>query len=251
MAKILIFQHVPYEPLGVLDPLLRDHKHRVRYINFARPQTKLPTLENYEGLIVLGGPMNIGQEQDYPHLDLEKKAIQEAIKLGVPVLGICLGAQLLACALGARVYQAPQSEIGWYPLTPTEAGKQDPLIEHFNSPEQVFQWHGYTFDLPDGAELLATGEGCRNQAFRYGDLFYGFQFHLEACVSLIERWLSVPSHLKELSENSTINAADRVADINHDTEIYLSNSSVLAERVFSSFIELVPEVRKRHSMPSR
>ena len=252
MARILVFQHVPYEPLGLLDPMLREHRHRVRYVNFGRPDAVAPNLafsgvNSYAGLIVLGGPMNIGQESDYPHLDHEKEAIRQAVNLGMPVLGICLGAQLLASALDAKVYPANKTEIGWHPVYQTDDGKTDPVTRHFGEAEQIFQWHGHTFDIPEGAICLLRSDCCPNQAFRYGDNAYGFQFHLEVCRDLIERWLTVPQHRDELSDLAP-NAADC---IRRDNESHLPKSRQLADQVFGEFIDLLPPVRRQHQMNSR
>ncbi len=250
MAKILVFQHVPYEPLGALDPLLRQHRHRIRYVNFARSQTRLPNMKNYTALIVLGGPMNIGEEGKYPHLELEKAAIRKALELEVPILGICLGAQLLASALGARVYPTATPEIGWHSVTPTTEGKSDQLIRHFQESTSVFQWHGHTFDLPQGAIHLASGDdnGCPVQAFRYGSLAYGFQFHLEACASLIERWLNLPAHREDIGADGFDHT---VAKIRGETKTCLPVCKDLGLKVFGEFINLLPVVRKLQQMPSR
>ena len=232
MAKILVFQHVPHEPLGLLDPMLDAHKHAVDYVNFARPEATIPELGSYAALIVLGGPMNIGQEDKYPHLNQEKEAIRQAIHLGIPVLGICLGAQLLASAMGAAVYPASEIEIGWHPIYQTPQGMSDSLIKHFDDCENIFQWHGYTFDIPQGGTRLLGNECCPNQAFRYGDNAYGFQFHLEVSHDLIERWLTVPQHQDELSAL----APNAATSIRQQNDQYLSRSQQLAESVFGEFI---------------
>ena len=116
MRKLLVFQHSPREPLGLLDPMLRKSGFRVRYINFARDPAQQPDVSRYNGLVVLGGPMNVDQAGQYPHLTTEIAAIKEALRLDIPILGICLGAQLLAAALGANVRPNNVREIGWYRL---------------------------------------------------------------------------------------------------------------------------------------
>ncbi|MDM3870702.1 gamma-glutamyl-gamma-aminobutyrate hydrolase family protein [Porticoccus sp. W117] len=247
MAKILVFQHVPYEPLGLLDPMLRRHKHRIRYVNFGRDDATVPALDNYAALIVLGGPMNIGQEAEFPHLELEKRAILQAMELQIPILGICLGAQLVASALGAKVYPAESIEIGWHPVNTTDQAAADPLAKHFSESEQIFQWHGHTFDLPPGATPLISGELCANQAFRMGNSTYGLQFHLEACESVIERWLTVPQHEDDLAKLAP-GAAESIRQQNHSA---LPRSKQLAEKVFGEFIGLLPAVRKQHRLRSR
>ena len=179
MRRLLVFQHVAHEILGTLDPLLRDAGFRIRYMNFGRQPDAIPSLESYHGLVVLGGPMNCDQVDRYPHLGREVEAIEQAIDDGKPVLGICLGSQLIARALGARVRKNPVKEIGWYDLEPTEAGRSDPLLGRLGARQKIFQWHGDTFDIPDHAVRLASSPDCPNQAFRYGENVYGLQFHLE------------------------------------------------------------------------
>ena len=193
MRRLLVFQHVAHEILGNLDPLLRAAGFRIRYVNFGRQPEAQPDISRYHGLIVLGGPMNCDQHDRHPHLETETRLIRDAIDAGKPVLGICLGAQLIARALGAAVMRNPTKEIGWYELNPTEAGKQDPLFSHFEQTQMIFQWHGDTFDIPRDAVHLASSPDCTNQAFRYGDNVYGLQFHLEVDEPMILRWLHNPS----------------------------------------------------------
>ncbi len=197
--KILVFQHVPFEPLGTLDPVLRDARLRIRYVNFARNPLARPSLDGYAGLIVLGGPMNVDQVDEYPNLATEVELLREACARGMQVLGICLGAQLLAKALGARVFKARETEIGWYDLQVTPAGAEDELLGEFAPVQRIFQWHGDRFDLPEETVHLASSERCTNQAFRYKDHAYGFQFHLEVNQPLIDRWLTLPAHADELA----------------------------------------------------
>lgn len=127
MRKLLVFQHSAREPLGVLDPMLRQAGFRVRYVNFSRDPGAQLDVRRYNGLIVLGGQMNVDQADQYPHLTTEISAIKEALRLEIPILGICLGAQLLAAALGANVRPNNVREIGWYRLHPTAAAQSDRL----------------------------------------------------------------------------------------------------------------------------
>ena len=119
MKKLLVFQHVPHEILGTLNPLLKSAGFRIRYVNFGRHPDAQPTLDGYHGLVVLGGPMSVNDSDRLPHLTTEMKLIEEAMKRNLPVLGICLGAQLIAKTLGARVYSNKEKEIGWYDVTTT------------------------------------------------------------------------------------------------------------------------------------
>ena len=248
MRRLLVFQHVPYEILGNLDPLLRDAGFRIRYVNFGRQPDAKPDLSRYHGLIVLGGPMNCDQSDRYPHLATEIEAIRAAIDAGKPVLGICLGAQLIARALGARVEPNATKEIGWYPLQPTAAGREDPLFKFFTDTQMIFQWHGDTFAIPSGATHLATSPDCSNQAFRYGDNVYGLQFHLEVDEPMILRWLRTDSMAREARE---IGGAEYIDKIAADTKTHIDHSVALGERIFGEFIRRFHAHPKRSALPSR
>ena len=252
MKRLLVCQHVPYEILGTLDPLLRDVGCRIRYINFGRQPDAKPDISRYDGLVVLGGPMNCDQSERYPHLATEIDLIQESIRHGKPVLGICLGAQLIARALGARVSKNPVKEIGWYNLSPTDAGKADPLFSKFAPRQMIFQWHGDTFEIPDGAEHLAMSPDCPNQAFRYGDNVYALQFHLEVDEPMIMRWLNTPAMVQEIETLGEGTIEGSVADrIRQDTHAHIDASIELGNRLFSEFIRLFRVRQRRMALPSR
>jgi len=239
MAKVLVFQHVAHEPLGILDPLLRAAKHRIRYVNFFRDPDAQPDIENYKGLIILGGPMNVDEIEKTPHLKTEIECIRKAIAMDIPILGICLGAQLIAHALGSDVYKAPELEVGWYELTRTKEGELDPLFKHFNPEEYMFQWHGRTYDTPKAAVNLMSSAICANQAFRYGDKVYGLQFHLEVIEEVINRWLHLPGHEADLL---MCGKSESLEEEKQQTKALLPRSMHLAEKVFSEFINLLPKV---------
>jgi GMP synthase (glutamine-hydrolysing) len=248
MPRLLVFQHVAHEILGTLDPLLRDAGFRIKYVNFERHPDVEPSLEGYDGLIVLGGPMNVDEVDKYPNLITELKLIREAVTKEVPILGICLGSQLLAKALGAKVKKNPEKEIGWYEVSPTKEGEVDGLMTNFMKEEKIFQWHGDTFDLPHGAQLLASSPLCKNQAFRYGDNIYGFQFHLEVDKPMIERWLTVPENKKEIED---LNGKIDPDHIKGETPEHISRLNDLSNSVFGNFIELFGYNKKRQTLPSR
>ncbi len=246
MPKLLVFKHVAHEILGTLDPLLRSHGFRNRYVNFGRDPHTRPSLDGYHGMVVLGGPMNVDQVDEYPHLATEVELIAEAIEREMPILGICLGAQLLAKALGAKVRANGVKEIGWTEIKRTPAGRDDPLFSHFRDVEPVFQWHGDTFDIPEGAVHLAKNDDCPNQAFRYGETAYGLQFHLEVDRPLIDRWLAIPHHQQEIAaENGRIDPEQ----IRHDSEWLSRDLTDLSDRVFSEFIGLFGNLRRRGKGP--
>ena len=246
MKKLLVCQHVAFEILGTLDPLLRGAGFRIRYVNFSREPEARPCLDGYHGVIVLGGPMNLDQIEDYPHLDTEIALIREAVDREIPTLGICLGAQLLATALGADVRHNPQKEIGWYDVSLTDEGRRDPLFSHFEETEKIFQWHGDTFEIPDGAVRLAGSPTCANQAFRYGENVYGFQFHLEVDEPLIERWLTVPIHVAELE---ALGGAIDPEQIRLETPANIARLEQLSDRTFGALIDVLGQ-RKRHRVLS-
>ena len=167
---------------------------------------RLP-LEQSAGLVVLGGPMSANDTANYPHLDVELDWIREAVDREMPLLGICLGAQLLAKALGARVYRNRVKEIGWYDIELMPPTADDMLFRGRQSVETVFQWHGDTFDLPAGAVHLARSELCTHQAFRYGRAAYGLQFHVEMTLDLMEQWLCEPGFHCEIKACEGIDPA--------------------------------------------
>lgn len=170
--KAHYLQHVPFEGPGYIETWLSE-----RGIPLGRTRLfagdAFPDLEAIELLIVMGGPMSVNDEADFPWLVEEKRFVQKAVGQGKAVLGICLGAQLIASALGARVSSGKEAEIGWFPVEPVEAS------DLFRETMTVFHWHGETFDLPKGAVHLARSEVCENQAFRIDDRVIGLQFHLE------------------------------------------------------------------------
>jgi GMP synthase (glutamine-hydrolysing) len=204
-------------------------------VNFGREPEASPSLEKYHGLIVLGGWMGVYEADHYPHIHLECRLIEAALKRGMPVLGICLGAQILAHTLGATVKKHTQKEVGWQEVKLTEGGKQDPLLGHFSASERVFQMHGDTFSIPAGAEHLAFSEACAGQAFRYGENAYGLQFHLESDEDMIRRFLKNPENRQELEAFAGPDAPEK---IEADTGLYLPRSLELGRSTFSAFLNL-------------
>lgn len=248
MKKLLVVQHVAFEILGTLNPLLKSAGFRIRYVNFSRHPDALPRLDKYHGLVVLGGPMNADQFDQYPHLETEVRLIENAIDRDLPVLGICLGAQLIALALGAEVKRNAQKEIGWYDVSTTDEGRADPLFAHFEPTERIFQWHGDTFDIPQDCVHLARSGTCSNQAFRYRSNVYGLQFHMEVDEPLIERWLRVPIHRREIE---ALKGAVDPDTIRHDTTQHIDRLKSLSDQTFGELIKLFGVPRKRVLLPSR
>jgi GMP synthase-like glutamine amidotransferase len=170
------FQHVPFEGLGSIEPWLKKAGYEITCSRFFEDPV-LPNLKNLDFLVVLGGPMSANDEEKFPWLAAEKQFIWDAVAKGKPVLGICLGAQLIANALGARVYPSKEKEIGWFPIYGIVTN--DKSLFKFPASIEVFHWHGETFDLPSGATHLAKSDACENQAFQIGKSVIGLQFHLE------------------------------------------------------------------------
>jgi GMP synthase (glutamine-hydrolysing) len=245
MSRLMVFQHVAAEPLGTLHARIRARGHRVRFHNFQRDPHAQPNVDRYQGLIVLGGPMNI--EDRHPHLRIEMQVIEAALRQGKPVLGICLGAQLLAHVLGAPVSRHSRKEIGWYDLHVTAAGRKDAVLGHLGERAPVFQWHGCTFGLPSGSEQLARTQTCEQQAFRYGTNAYGFQFHLEATAAMIERWLRLPLYRDELA---AAGIGQDEHSIREATTSLIEHNEAQAAATFDRFLDLVGRPARRLALHS-
>ncbi len=233
MRQVVVLRQVPHEDLGTIDSALRDAGLAIRYLDlYDHPAAELDTAQLC-GLVVLGGPMNVDQTDRYPFLQREVEWIQSALSAAVPVLGVCLGSQLLAKALDAAVYPNGSKEIGWYEIETAAAARDDRLFATIPHKPMVFQWHGDTFDLPAGATGLASSPACANQAFRYGESAYGLQFHLEVTAEMIDRWLDEPENRKEIAGLDEIDAAS----IRSQTPKHISALHEMARTVFAGFAE--------------
>jgi GMP synthase-like glutamine amidotransferase len=179
--RIHHLQHVPFEGLGYMESVLKDKGHKLTSTHFYDNQP-LPSIDDIDWLIIMGGPMGIYDDQNYPWLQKEKEFIKEAIKSGKIVLGLCLGAQLIADVLGAKVYKNEYKEIGWFDIQSSSEIKDTILDDIFPKNIEVFHWHGDTFDIPKGAKLIASSEACKNQGFILDNRVVALQFHLETTV---------------------------------------------------------------------
>jgi len=188
MKKVLFFKHIKIEGPGLIGEILESRGIPFEVVNVYEGAAFPDNLENLGALFFLGGPMNVYEEDSYPFLVRENVFIQRCIKAGIPMFGICLGAQLIAKALGARVRKGREKELGWGTILLTNEGSNDPLFANMGKSVPVFQWHGDTFDIPEGAVHLAASDKCENQAFRYGKLVYGFQFHCEVSQGMGLEW---------------------------------------------------------------
>ncbi len=246
MARVLVLQHVAAEPLGVLDPMLRRAGHRIRYVNFARDPIAKPRLDRYQALIVLGGPMQVGDPS--PHLAVECRLLEQALKRQIPTLGICLGGQLLAHVLGARVGPCLAPEIGWYKLNPSDNTQDDPVMCPLDRPRFVFQWHHWDFDCPTGAANLAHSSDSGCQAFRAGSNAWALQFHLELDERLIGRWLTLDFYRADLAGSGLKRTPDEIRSATHE---HLPATLGLAERIFGNWLARLEAPRQRVVLASR
>ncbi|MEK7850171.1 MAG: type 1 glutamine amidotransferase [Candidatus Omnitrophota bacterium] len=190
MKKIIIIRQIAIEGPGTFGKFLRKKNIEYTLLDVFRENGAVlakQDLKTVAAVVILGGPMNVYEDEKFPFLTVEKDFIRKVIEEKVPLLGICLGAQLIACVLGAKVRRALCKEIGWYDVPLEKAAKSDPLMKGLDGKMIVFQWHEDTFDLPKGALLLAKNNGM-NQAFRFGDFVWGFQFHIEVDEKMIASW---------------------------------------------------------------
>lgn len=176
--RIHSLQHVSFEDIGSMQKDLQADGHSLTTTHWYKGD-QAPELDSFDLLIVMGGPMGVYDDEEYPWLTAEKQLIGAAIAAGKKVLGVCLGAQLIACVLGAHVSRNPDREIGWFPLQINADAKTHPIAAILADCPQVFHWHGDTFELPGEAQLLASSQACANQAYVIDNRIYGFQFHLE------------------------------------------------------------------------
>ncbi|MBI2412988.1 MAG: gamma-glutamyl-gamma-aminobutyrate hydrolase family protein [Deltaproteobacteria bacterium] len=189
MSKILVVEHVPHEGLGIIGQALSGFD--LEYMRVYETGEAEASPEGYSALIVMGGPMGVYESDIYPFINGEINLIKEAIKTDVPVLGVCLGSQLLAASAGARVYKGKKKEIGWYNVSLTEEGSSDRLFLGLPDELPVFQWHGDTFDVPVNGVNLASSDLFPHQAIKVGKMAYGFQFHFEVTAKMVGEWIEI------------------------------------------------------------
>ena len=227
--RALVLQHIACEPPGVFEDVLEERGvalHRVE-LDEGEP---LPDWRGFDAIVAMGGPMSVNDEAMLPWLSEEKRVIREAVRAGKPFWGVCLGVQLLAAALGARVYPGLEPEVGLLPVELTDEGRADPVFGELESGLATLQWHGDTFDLPDGAVRLASSPAYANQAFRF-ERAYGVQFHLEVSAEMAREWAAVPEYVASLERTlGTDGGPAFLADIEHGAETMRSAGRGLFER---------------------
>jgi len=229
---ILFIKHIDIEGPETIGEFFQRNGFASTVIDLSRGDCLPRDLNSLDAVVCLGGPMNVDEEEKYPFLKPENEFIKEIIHQEIPYLGICLGSQLLAKASGARVTKAPVEEIGWYKVQLTPQGKADPLFQGLPERFEVFQWHGDTFEIPEGGVHLAESPICTNQAFRYGSNIYGLQFHIEVTPEMILEWLNVRENQKEIA------SLDKINPENIKTEIpkFIGRLTSLAVDIFQEFL---------------
>jgi GMP synthase (glutamine-hydrolysing) len=239
MKPVLCVRNDRDDTLGIAVPVLSQHGVPVTRLDAFEADVRWPGLDDIAGLVVFGGEMNVDEIERYPYLLSQRHLMRRAVDAGMPVLGICLGAQMLARALDARVYRAPLRELGFKPLRMTEAGRADPLLVAFHTGDRVFQWHEDTFDLPDGAELLAVGDDVPVQAFRMGRNAWGVQFHFEIDAEGVDAWLlTAEPNLERVWKRSA-------EEVREELRINLDAQQQRSRQLFYAFAQLVQEPTAR------
>jgi len=234
-VDVLVLQHIACEPPGVYEDVLNERGATIQRVELDEGEP-LPDWRAFDAIIAMGGPMGALDEVDHPWLVDEKRLIGDAVRSGLPFWGVCLGVQLLAASLGARVYPGSAPEVGLLPVTLTDEALADPVFAGMPRELLSLQWHGDTFDLPDGAALMAGSPAYPNQAFRFGTAAYGVQFHLEVSPALAREWAEVPAYAESLERVLGPGALDRLL-----AELEASSDGVLSDgrRLFERWLEAV------------
>ena len=233
MNPVLCVRNDRDDTLGITVAALAEHGVLVMRLDAFDVEPRWPGLDEISGLVVFGGEMNADEIERHPHLLTQRDLMRHAVDAGLPVLGICLGGQMLARALDARVYRAPLRELGFKPVRITEAGEVDPLLGAFHSGDRVFQWHEDTFDLPNGAELLAAGDDVQVQAFRKGRNAWGVQFHFEVDAGGVDAWLrAAEPGLERVWKRSA-------EEVREELRLYLDAQQQRSRQLFSAFARIL------------
>ncbi len=232
MKTVVAVRHVHFEDLGSLGPVLEQAGYRIRYVDACVDDIGALDPATPDLLVVLGGPIGAYEDDLYPTLKGELRLLEKRLAVRRPTLGICLGAQLMARALGARVYPTGGKEIGWAPITLTPEGRESAFRYLGRDDMAVLHWHGDTFDLPQGATLLASTAFSRNQAYSWGGNALAFQFHPEATAERLEQWFI--GHACEIAS-----ARLSVAQMRADSARYASRLEVQTRKCFAEWLKSI------------
>jgi GMP synthase (glutamine-hydrolysing) len=236
-VRLLVLQHIACEHPGAFSDVLAQRGAQAVTAELDEGDA-LPDLAGFDGVLAMGGPMGAADEAEHPWLAGEKALLRDAVAATIPVLGVCLGAQLVAAALGARTYPVPAGpEVGLLPVQRTAAGRADPVLGALDEPLVTVQWHGDTFDLPGGAELLASSPHCRHQAFRAGSA-HALQFHLEVTAEQVDAWSEVPAYRSSLAD--VLGASDGAAFL-AEARRRAPELGAAARRVMEAWLTLVED----------
>jgi GMP synthase (glutamine-hydrolysing) len=232
-VRCLVLQHIACEPPGVFEDVLRERGAALIRVELDEGEPLPSSLDGIDAIVAMGGPMSVNDDAELPWVADEKTFIRAAVTAGTPYFGVCLGAQLLAASLGARVFQGPAPEVGVLPVSLTDEGRADPVFAGLPREFATLQWHGDTFDLPEAAVLLAGSTSYPNQAFRVGPA-YGVQFHLEVSASIAAEWASVPAYADALEQTQ---GADALARLLADFEQHRAAMEERARALLTSWLE--------------
>jgi GMP synthase (glutamine-hydrolysing) len=235
---VLVLQHIACEPPGAFEDVLVAAGATIHRVELDEGDP-LPSWRDFVAIVAMGGPMSVNDDAELPWLTAEKAAIAEAVHAGVPYWGSCLGVQLLAAALGGRVYSGAEPEVGVLPVTLTEEGRTDPVLGGLPAEFPTLQWHGDTFDLPPGATLLASSPAYPAQAFRCGEAAYGVQFHVEVTDEMAREWAGVPAYAEYADRVLGPGGIDRLmADFAASRDAMLDSG----RRMFERWVEIAVAV---------
>jgi GMP synthase (glutamine-hydrolysing) len=238
---VLVLQHIACEPPGVFEDVLRERSLELHRVELDEGEP-LPDWREFDSIVAMGGPMSVNDDGELPWLTDERRVIGEAVRAGRPYWGVCLGVQLLAASLGARVYPGPEPEVGLLPISLTGEARSDPVFGEAPHDLVTLQWHGDTFSLPEDAVLLASSPAYPNQAFRWGRCAYAIQFHLEVSREMAEEWARVPAYADALAEVLGSGAAPALVD---ELAVRSEEMLVHGRALFGRWLDLVPTGESR------